>query len=155
MRTAFSQPRGNRNSSSAKTYRRSRLRSILECGLPRTRGTSCSDSIGKLPRTRVARCVTSAARPLCSIVRSPASTVLPAARRPHGCRPSPTHPSGNGSPLILLRPRSDALQSGGWGKKGGPPPILTPTNPGPPGRRPEPPPPPPPPPPPSPPPPPP
>src|SRR5882762_113237 len=51
MRTAFSQPRGNRNSSFAKTYPRSRVRSIRECGRPRTRGISCSNSTGKLLRT--------------------------------------------------------------------------------------------------------
>src|ERR1041385_8249199 len=38
----------DRNSSFAKTFRRSRVRSIRECAPPRTRGISCSESIAKL-----------------------------------------------------------------------------------------------------------
>src|ERR1700704_1870379 len=42
------------NSFFAKTSRRNRVRSIRECGPPRTRGTSCSDSYRQAPRTRLA-----------------------------------------------------------------------------------------------------
>src|SRR6266545_20291 len=47
----LSRPTESRNSSFAKTCRASRVRSIRECGLPKTSGTSCSSSIGKRPRT--------------------------------------------------------------------------------------------------------